>query len=151
MVNSKRNNPPCLGTCVFPHSGGRSDTQWEQISFHNEEVTQLLSSPCHRGASSGRSAVKNCFLDHILLELQDGTTTRRHYLACFFLKGYQTFLLVSPPMQTPPLSRVFCSTPYSFKQSRIPVLVHSQPLKLRPQNLHKRSFAQFFFYYRHKY
>lgn len=76
MVNGERENPPCPGACVFPRSGGRSDTQQEQICFHNEKFTQLLSSLHHRGVSSGRLAVKNSFLNHIF-ELEDRTTTRK--------------------------------------------------------------------------
>lgn len=61
MVNGKRDNPPCLGAYVFPHSGGKGDMQQEQICFCNEKVTQLLSLLHQRGVSSGRSAVKNKF------------------------------------------------------------------------------------------
>lgn len=44
-------------------------------------------------------------------------------------------------MQTSPVSSVLISTPHYSKQSATPPLVHSQPLKLQPQNVDKRSFV----------
>lgn len=63
------------------------------------------------------------------------------FLQAPFLKRLLDFLLVLLSTQTPPISSVLVSPPHYSKQSRIPPLVHSQPQKLQPQNLDKRSFV----------